>query len=54
MSIFFQNKPVWIKVHAIKKARERHIIFPDMVYATILGGTVKRFGKKSDEVYQKI
>ena len=45
MSIFFQNRPVWIKVHTIKQARRRDIIFPDMVYATILGGKVQRFGK---------
>lgn len=45
MSIFFQNKQVWVKTHAIKRARERDIIFPDMVYATILGGKVTRFGK---------
>lgn len=36
---------MWIKAHAIKRARERDIIFPDMVYATILGGRLTHFGK---------
>ena len=45
MELWFQQKPVWVKTHAIKRARERDIVFPDMVYATILGGKVKRFGK---------
>ncbi len=43
--ILFQQKEVWITVHAIKRARERNIIFPGMVYATILGGKLYRFGK---------
>lgn len=45
MELWFQQKPVWVKTPAIKRARERDIVFPDMVYATILGGKVKRFGK---------
>jgi len=45
MSIQFQQKQVWISAHAIKRARERDIIFPNMVHATILGGKVERFGK---------
>ena len=45
VDIFFHQKPVWIKAHAIKRARERDIIFPDMIYATILGGRATRFGK---------
>lgn len=45
MSLFFQQKPVWIKSHVIQRARERDIIYPDMVYAAILGGKVERFGK---------
>lgn len=45
MSLIFQHKQVWVTTHAIKRARERDIIYPDMVYATILGGKVTRFGK---------
>lgn len=44
MSIYFQEKSVWLSPHALKRARRREI-YPDMVYATIRGGKVKRFGK---------
>ena len=43
--IYFEGKPVIIKVHAIKRARRREIAFPDQVYDTIQTGKVKRFGK---------
>ena len=43
--IYFQGKPIVIKVHAIKRAREREIAFPDQVYNVIQTGKVKRFGK---------
>ena len=42
---YFQGRKVWISVHAVKRARQREIIYPDMVYATINGGRIKRFGK---------
>ncbi len=51
--ILFQNKAVWITAHMIKRARERHIIFPDMVYATILGGKLERFGKNQLKFVKK-
>ena len=43
--VYFQGKPIVIKVHAIKRAREREIAFPDQVYNAIQTGKVKRFGK---------
>ncbi len=43
--IYFQEKPIVIKVHAVKRAREREIAFPDQVYDVLRTGTVKRFGK---------
>ena len=43
--IYFQGKPIVIKVHAIKRAREREITFPDQVYDVLQTGKVKRFGK---------
>ncbi|MEK6856469.1 MAG: hypothetical protein AABX49_00480 [Nanoarchaeota archaeon] len=43
--IYFQGKPIIIKVHAIKRAREREIAFPDQVYNVIQTGRVRRFGK---------
>jgi len=30
--IYFQGKPIIIKAHAIKRARQREIAFPDQVY----------------------
>ena len=42
--IYFQEKKVWLSTHAIKRARVREI-YPDMIYATIKGGKIKRFGK---------
>ena len=43
--IYFEGKQIVIKVHAIKRARQREIAFPDQVYNTIQTGKVKRFGK---------
>lgn len=43
--IYFEGKLIVIKVHAIKRARERDIAFPDQVYNVIQTGKVKRFGK---------
>ncbi len=43
--IYFEGRPVVIKVHAIKRAREREIAFPDQVFNVIQTGKVKRFGK---------
>lgn len=44
-SIYFQGKPIVIKVHAIKRARQREIAYPDQVYDVLQTGKVKRFGK---------
>ncbi len=43
--IYFDGKPIVIKVHAVKRARQREIAFPDQVYNAIQTGKVKRFGK---------
>ncbi|MBN1502294.1 hypothetical protein JW930_02015 [Candidatus Woesearchaeota archaeon] len=43
--IHFDGKPIVIKVHAVKRARERDIAFPDQVYSAIQTGKVVRFGK---------
>ena len=43
--IYFQGKPIVIKVHAIKRARQRDIAFPDQVYGVLQTGKVKRYGK---------
>ncbi len=43
--LYFEGKPVIIKVHAVKRARQREIAFPDHVYHALQTGKVKRFGK---------
>ena len=43
--LYFQGKQIFIRSHAIKRARERHIAYPDHVYAVLKTGKVKRFGK---------
>jgi len=43
--IYFQGKQIIIKVHAVKRAREREIAFPDQVYDVLQTGKVKRYGK---------
>ena len=44
--IYFQGKQIVIRVHAIKRAREREIAFPDQVNDVLQTGKVKRFGKR--------
>lgn len=43
--MYFEGKPIIIKVHAVKRAREREIAFPDQVYDVLQTGKVKRYGK---------
>src|SRR3989338_6736989 len=43
--IYFQGKQIIIKVHAVKRAREREISYPDQVYDVLQTGKVKKFGK---------
>ena len=43
--LYFEGKPIYIKTHAIKRAREREIAYPDHVYTTIKTGKVKRLGR---------
>ena len=42
----FHGKLIVIKTHAIKRARERQIAFPDHVYAVLKTGKAKRFGRR--------
>jgi hypothetical protein len=46
VEVYVQGKPVLIKTHAIKRAREKNIAFPDHVYAVLKQGKMKRFGKR--------
>ena len=51
--IYFQGKQIIIKVHAVKRAREREIAFPDQVYDVLQTGKVKRFGKHGIKFIKK-
>ena len=43
--LYFDGKPIIIKVHAVKRVRQRNIAFPDHVYTVIKTGKAYRFGK---------
>ena len=43
--LYFQGKQIFIKTHAIKRARKREIAYPDHVYAVLKTGKLERFGK---------
>ncbi len=43
--LYFDKKQIVIKAHAIKRARQKGIAYPDHVYAVLKTGKVVRFGK---------
>ena len=43
--LYHEGKQIIIKSHAIKRAREREIAFPDQVYDALMTGKIHRFGK---------
>ena len=51
--IYFEDKPLIIKVHAVKRARQRGIAFPDQVYDALQTGKAKRFGKNGIKFVKK-
>ena len=51
--VYFEGKQIFIKTHAIKRARERQIIYPDDVYRILKTGKVKRFGKNGIKFISK-
>ncbi len=42
---YFNGKEIWITSHAVKRAREREIAYPDQVYEVLQTGKVFRFAK---------
>ena len=42
--IYRDRWTIWLTNHALKRAKYKGIYF-DMIYATIRGGKIKRFGK---------
>ncbi len=53
MDWWFEGKEVFIRSHAIKRARERNIAYPDQVYTTLKTGKVERFGKSGVKFVKK-
>lgn len=51
--ILIDNKPVWVSSHAIKKAEERGIAFPDRVYGVLKTGKMTRFGKNHIRIVKR-
>ncbi|MBI3051305.1 DUF4258 domain-containing protein [Candidatus Woesearchaeota archaeon] len=49
----FQGRPVLITVHAVKRAREREIAYPDQVLDVLRTGKVTRFGKNGLKFVKK-
>ena len=44
--LYFNKKPIIVKKHAIKRAREKDIAYPDHVYHVLKTGKVETFGKR--------
>ncbi len=51
--LYHQGKQIFITVHAIKRARERKIVYPDQVYQALKQSKVKRFGKNGIKFIRK-
>lgn len=43
--VCFNQKPIIVRVHAIRRAREKGIAYPDHVYQVLKMGKVERYGK---------
>ena len=53
-NLYVNGKQVIITVHAIKRAREREIAFPDQVYDVLKTGKIQRFGKNLLKFVKKV
>ena len=51
--IYFENKQIIIKHHAIRRAKERNIVFPEQVYSALRTGKVQRFAKNGIKFVKK-
>ena len=51
--VYFQGKQIIITVHAVKRARQRNIAFPDQVYNALQTGKVQRMGKQGIKFIKK-
>ena len=53
MDIKINNKDVYISVHAIKRPRERDVVYPDQVYNVLMTGKIKKFAKNHIKIIKK-
>lgn len=51
--VFIKGKPIIITVHAIRRARQREIAFPDQVYAILQTGKMRSIGKSGIKITKK-
>lgn len=51
--VYFRGKPIRITVHAIKRARQRDISYPDQIYKIIKTGKIKTYGKNGIKFISK-
>ena len=51
--VYFKGKPIIIMVHAVKRAREREVSYPDQVYQVLKTGKVVKFGKNGMKFISK-
>ncbi|MBI4149511.1 hypothetical protein HY491_03615 [Candidatus Woesearchaeota archaeon] len=50
---YVQGKQIFITTHAVKRAREREIAYPDHVLTVLKTGKVERFGKQGIKFISK-
>ncbi|HLC62917.1 MAG TPA: hypothetical protein VJJ21_01215 [Candidatus Nanoarchaeia archaeon] len=43
--VYLEGKQIFISVHAIKRAREKEVAYPDQVYQSLKHSKIKKFGK---------
>lgn len=43
--LYIEGKQIIISVHAVKKARERDVAFPNQVHSALKTGKMQKFGK---------
>ncbi len=51
--ILIDGKPVFLSTHAVVRAREREIAYPDQVYSVLRTGSVVRFGKHGIKIIRR-
>lgn len=52
--IYFQRKEIRFSLHAVMRAEERNIRFPELAYHTVKTGKVSYFGKHGIKFTKKL